>query len=496
MITHRLSRLKNAVLVLGLALATLSVVQLERARLGVEMRDLDAGTTPATLYQTDESGPVVVIAHGFAGSRQLMEAFSLTLARSGFRVVAFDFQGHGRNPVPMSGDVTAIEGTTARLVDETGRVIDAARAETGYAGPVALLGHSMATDVIVRAADGDPGIGALVAVSMFSEAVTATAPDNLLIITGQWEPYLRTVALDAVRQVYPGADEGQTVRADDLRRRAVVAPFVEHVGVLYSPVSLREAREWIGESLGHSVSDSLAATGPWLSGLMGALVLLVWPLAARLGPRQPVPDPLPLRWFLAILALPAVIAPVLATQVTLDILPVMVADTLALMFLIFGGLQLIGLRLVGLRLGRIHWPALVFLVLWGIGVFGIALDRYGASFLPIPERVAIIAALTLGTVPFMLADAALTGAGQAPFWRRAAARIAVFTALSIAVALDPERLFFIVIIFPVLLLFYVVHGLMGRWIGQHAGPMAAGLGLGLVLAWALGVSFPLFDPGL
>ena len=65
----------------------------------------DTGTTPATLYLRDAGGPapVVVVAHGFAGSRQLMESFALTLAQAGYVVASFDFQGHGRNPVPMSG---------------------------------------------------------------------------------------------------------------------------------------------------------------------------------------------------------------------------------------------------------------------------------------------------------------------------------------------------------------------------------------------------------
>ena len=52
------------------------------------------------------------------------------------------------------------------------------------------------------------------------------------------------------------------------------------------------------------------------------------------------------------------------------------------------------------------------------------------------------------------------------------------------------------VIFPVLILFYVVHGAMGRWIARHGGASAAGLGLGLILAWALGVSIPLYDPTL
>ena len=85
------------------------------------------GETPATLYM-DASAPPLrssIVSHGFAGSRQLMQAFSFHLARAGYRVLAFDALGHGRNPVPMAGDVTAIDGTTALLVAETRRVIEA-----------------------------------------------------------------------------------------------------------------------------------------------------------------------------------------------------------------------------------------------------------------------------------------------------------------------------------------------------------------------------------
>jgi len=202
------------------------------------------------------------------------------------------------------------------------------------------------------------------------------------------------------------------------------------------------------------------------------------------------------RAFWAILAVPAVAAPVVATQVRLDLLPVMVADTLAVMLALYGALQIAALRALGIRFGSFDLRAMALLLVWGLLVFGVMLDRYAASFIPIPDRLPIIAALAVGTLPFMLADALLTQGGQARLWRRVAARVAVFVALGIAVALDPERLFFLVIIFPVLILFYVVHGLMGRWIGQHGGVLAAGVGLGLILAWALGVSFPLFDAGV
>ena len=78
------------------------------------------------------------------------------------------------------------------------------------------------------------------------------------------------------------------------------------------------------------------------------------------------------------------------------------------------------------------------------------------------------------------------------FLRRFAVRLAFLISLGIAVALDFEGLFFLIMIAPVLVLFYAVFGTMGRQVARRSGPAASGIALGLVLAWALGVSFPLF----
>jgi hypothetical protein len=172
-----------------------------------------------------------------------------------------------------------------------------------------------------------------------------------------------------------------------------------------------------------------------------------------------------------------------------------VADYLMIHLAVFGVLQL---ALSG------HWRSMKTglpliaagaLAVWGILVFGLALDRYAASFWPTAERLPIIAILALGTIPFMVGDSVVTGAGRGALWRRVFARLALFASLIAAAMLDPEQLTFVVIVLPVFVLFFVVHGLMGRWAARRSGALAAGIGLGLCLAWALGVSFPLFARG-
>lgn len=117
----------------ALLVVLLCVFMLKRERAGLQISTFSVGTTPVTAYQLPHApGTAVVVAHAFAGSRQITQACSLHLAQRRHRVLAFDFDGHGRTPVPMSGDVT---GTTQLLVAEARRVIAAARALRAGARP-------------------------------------------------------------------------------------------------------------------------------------------------------------------------------------------------------------------------------------------------------------------------------------------------------------------------------------------------------------------------
>ncbi|KJS44201.1 MAG: alpha/beta hydrolase [Roseovarius sp. BRH_c41] len=479
-----------------LCVAALALWQLEGQRRGVEITSFTVSDTPVTRYaQPGADGPVVVVAHGFAGSRQMMQAYSLDLARAGYRVWAFDFEGHGRNRVPMSGDVTRIDGTTQLLVEQTRRVVEAAVAQDGYPGEVALLGHSMATDIIIRTALEEDRVGPVVAISAFSQAVTAIAPDNLLLISGAWEAGLRDFARDTVAMVTPGAGEGETVQSGDVTRRAVVAPLAEHVAVLHSRVGRTEAIDWLDTAYGRESDVAVRATGPWIMVLMGAIVALAWPLSRRMPQHAPpVPTTLSMRQFALVVGVPALLAPLLAVQVETRLLPVLVADYLVLHLVLYGVCQLALLWGFGLRPDRLRPVAVLALLVWGLGVFGFFLHRYSANFWPTPERLTIIAALSLGALPFMLADAVLTRG--APLWQRLGARLMFILSLGLAILLDTERLFFLAMIAPVILLFFLIFGLMGRWVAARAGGTSAGVALGLILAWALGVSFPLFAPGV
>jgi pimeloyl-ACP methyl ester carboxylesterase len=473
--------------VLALIVVILSLLVLETARQGVSITQVAVGETPVTRYaRVSADGPVVVVAHGFAGSQQMMQGYVLPLAQAGYQVYAFEFLGHGRHTAPMSGDVNALDGTTRLLVAQTEAVLDAVDAG---GVPVALLGHSMATDILARVAQERDDIGPLVLLSAFSQVINANFPPDLLLITGSWEPGLRGFAQAAVQMVDPTATTGETVMDGDLRRRAVIAPMTEHVSILQSRAGRGEAVAWLDEFYGRQSQPSILPTGTTILGLLVGVVLLFGPIAARLPQRQIEATLVGRQQLAVMLVVPLVLTPLIAVPLSPSFLPVLVADYLGLHLLIFGGIQLALLWWWQIRIGPIAWGAVALLLLW-CALFGFLLDRYAANFLPTPQRVWIMAVLALGAVPYMLADMVLSA--QAGFLRRLAVRLAFLISLGIAVALDFEGLFFLIMIAPVLVLFYAVFGTMGRHVARRSGPAASGLVLGLVLAWALGVSFPLF----
>ncbi len=497
-----------AVLVLSLAAIGVALWHLERGSRGLTVVETAIGGTPVILRHpvAGMSGPAVVIAHGFAGSRQLMAPFAVTLARNGYTTLTFDFLGHGRNPAPLVGDVTTEAGATAALVAELGRIVDHAAGLPGVDGRIALLGHSMASDIVVRQAVNDPRVAATVAVSLFSRAVTDRAPRNLLIVVGAWERFLGQAALDTVSRSIEGlAEEARTYEIGPGNlRRAVFADNAEHVAVLYSRESMAEALDWVDLVFNREGAGAgyLELRGPWIVLLLGGIVALAWPLAGLL-PRLAMPQAgagLGWRGVLVATGGPALATPLLLWQAPTDFLPVLVADYLAVHFALYGLLCMAALwalgalpRGIGSRPGGTLLAALA-LGMIGVGAIGAALDAYVASFLPQAGRVPLTLALLAGTLPYLLAEEWATRGAGSPRWAYAAAKLAMFLSLALAVALNLEDLFFLIIILPVVVLFFLLYGLFSGWAVRATGqPAVAGLANAVAFAWALGVTFPLLD---
>jgi hypothetical protein len=82
-VRHR--ALQGLIACLACAAIAVAVWHLLAARDGLVRETLSIRGVPATIFRPGDGkpAPVVVIAHGFAGSQQLMESFATTLARNG-----------------------------------------------------------------------------------------------------------------------------------------------------------------------------------------------------------------------------------------------------------------------------------------------------------------------------------------------------------------------------------------------------------------------------
>ena len=305
----------------------------------------------------------------------------------------------------------------------------------------------------------------------------------------------------------PGITYGDV--AGGTGRRVSFIPTSEHVSVLFSRDSLGEALAWLDQAFGtlRTRPPVLDARGRWILFLLAGSVLLAYPLT-RLLPRLAVPTVLQTtqqkpgwrRLWLPLL-LPMLVTPLVLRLLPTHFLPVLVGDYLAAHFALYGLLTALCLLWVGRDDAR-ALPSLVSLPAFAgaalaviaFGFVGLVwpIDSYLTSFVPGPERRILVLLMLVGTLAFFCADEWLTRAVSAPRGAYVMTKVAFLLSLALAVALDFEQLFFLVIILPVILLFFLVYGLLSGWVYRRTGhPWVAGLANAVAFAWAIGVTFPL-----
>jgi len=510
--------------VIAVALIAASLALLWNSEAGVEIERNWLGPTPVTVYRPgneppidaqDQAStvaglPVVLISHGFAGSTQLMESYALALARSGYLAVSFDYFGHGRNLEPLRGDVMDVAGATQFLLDQTRAVADYALDLPGAGPDLAVLGHSMASDIIVRYAQSDPRVQATVALSLFSPAVTAETPDNLLVLVGDLEGRLKGEALRVIGLVSDEPEAGVTYGRfeNGNARRAAFPPGVEHVGILYSPTALRESVDWLNQTFDRDAppqTDPVNARGPAIVLLLLGVLLLAWPLSHLLPRTVNGAFGLNPRWreLLPAALIPAVLTPVLLVAFPADFMGILVGGYLAVHFALYGLLTAIACLWIRHRRGDRHAPesggrrigpallAAAAASLYAAGAIGLAMDQFVTSFAVTGPRLPLLVLMLGGTLTYFLADEWLTRGPDVPRGTHLLTRVCFLFSLGLAVVLSFQELFFLLIIAVVIIPYFLIYGLFSSWIYKATGdPLVSALPSAAAFGWTLAVVFP------
>lgn len=498
----------------GLLLAT-SLIGLSIGQGGGSMRTAEVDGTPVRVYATQDHAPTIVIAHGFAGSAQIMDPLARSLMRRGFTVVSFDTLGHGANPVPLPMDgSTRNRSSSTGLQQAMATVLNWAVAQPEVdPDRLALLGHSMGAGAVVEYAVRDAAEGgrirATVALSLPSaEQIpvgTSSSPANLLLAVGALEPAgFQAAALEAMQAAYPQAQLGQRLgdATQGTARSAIQIPGAEHIGIVFSSAAADAAATWIGGVLGFDPgSGEVAPVVAWFVLSLIGMGLLLVPIGRLVLGFEPGAVTGIRGWKVLVTALAAAsIASIVArlTSPWHDLIPVAVGGYVATWFLAAGAVTL---TWWALRWRSSGWPtitrraagAAALLAATVVIVIAITGRLSWAPFALVGVRPVVLLVLLAAFLAYFGSDALLVRN------RGFIARLGLICAsrvIAIIVILASVPLLqapgFLILLLPLMVILLLVLGWYASIIlGYRNGWLAATLVQGAALAALVATTFPL-----
>lgn len=504
----------------------------------IRVPNATADGIPVTIFRQDttEPGPPVIIAHGFSGSQQLMHSFAVTIASAGYTAVTFDFPGHGLNISPLEESVAQ---RSEQLPDVLRQVATDPAIHPNPEEKIALVGHSMGAGTAITYARNHPDeVAAVVAISPYLDQVPAPEVPNLMVMNGALELGLRLSAMEVVDVVTPGLAQADTVYGDfatGTARKVTFVPWVEHIGVLLSSASVGSAVDWIDQGFGRTSDVRVPNRLFWLILLYLSVSALFWPFSLIFRPfTQRAGEPINLGlvnwpWWLALALFPAVMTPIALWAIQQDaipvitrfmagwlvqtdpnssiraVLPIMVGGPLALFFAVYGLLTASGLLIRRFVLWRKSVPQTTWVRQWfffplvsllAVGyvflLFGIPTQFFLLNYFPPPARLPIFGIVLVAMLPYFLADEWLTRGPGTPRWAYLITKASFILSLLFAVLLMPNSLFFLILIAPVFIGYFLVHGLFSSWTYRRTGTFLIGaVANAIIFAWIVATIFPL-----
>lgn len=481
----KLNRQRLGLLLLAILLVVASWVGIAQARSGLDVRSFQKDGIPLLFMapQGAKAVPGVLVAHGFAGSKQLMLGYGHVLAHAGYAVMLWDFDGHGANPTRLQRYELQknLDVALQALLEQP--PVDASR--------LALLGHSMGSGIVMTAGIRNPDrFAATVAVSPTGATVTPQAPRNLQLQAGSGEGRFVN---NAERLLAQAGGENANLAAGR-GRELVVVPGVEHITILFSDGSHQAALRWLNTTFGksnesHYVDRRMVWYGlhllGWLLGFAAVAPLLS-------DPQSSTTRITPVRRWAGLMAAPVTAAAglVLVSQ-RLDLQNlggVQVGGAVGVWFLIAGFTWLgVLLRLPRPTPRAIGLGILVFAILWV--AFGAVAQVVWLQWWLNPVRLKVWLPVAIACLPWFLAAGIVQqniGVGKRILWwlAQSAVLIGGFV-LTLNVLPQLGFMFLLLPLFPPLM------GILSLVAGLLNQAWAYAIGSALFFGWLLAAGFPL-----
>jgi len=481
----KLNYKRLGLLVLAILLIVLSWVAIAVARSGLEVRSFQKEGVPL-LYLTPEGTskiPGVLVAHGFAGSKQLMLGYGHVLAHAGYAVMLWDFDGHGANGTRLQRYELQqnLDVALQTLLEQP--QVDPNR--------LALLGHSMGSGIVMNAGIRDrERFAATVAVSPTGANVTPQSLQNLQLQAGSGEGGFVS---NAERLLAQAGGENTNLEAGQ-GRELVVIPGVEHITILFSDGSHQAALRWLDATFGRTndsqyVDRRIAWYGLHLLGWLVGLAAIA-PLLTQ--PQTPLTKIAPIRRQTGLIVAPlAATAGLILLSQRFDLQNlggVQVGGAVGVWFLI-AGLTWLGVlaRLPRPTLRAVGLGGLLFFILWI--AFGAMAQVVWLQWWLIPIRLRVWLPIAIACFPWFLAAGIVQeniGVGKRVLWwlGQSAVLIGGFV-LTLNFLPQLGFIFLLLPLFPPLMgILSLVAGLLNRaWVYA--------IGSALFFGWLLAAGFPL-----
>ncbi len=337
----------RAVLGILLLVAGLLLVLHASGRYTEKRYVVDAGSCRMDVLstqRTDVAGKehdAVVLFHGLAANKIIMEYVARGFAEMGLRVFTPDLPGHGRSPGPFSPEhaqecaLSLVRGLTAR-----GLI---------YPDKTILAGHSMGGAIALRVAEKYRPAGVIAIspapmvpkngatpVNLLFQGAPKLGP-NTLIMAGQFEPAWMTKNAEELAE-----------SANDPTVKYERVDWNTHVGVIFSRTVTRRAQAWAAKVFGLPDERLFPSRANLVGGLMGlaGILLLAGPfLRESLGKKEleearPANLPSAVRIILECLVASVIAVGILHFVVPLRFVHLFEGDYVASFFLIVGALLL------------------------------------------------------------------------------------------------------------------------------------------------------------